>query len=180
VTDAVGLRLLTSGLDGRSRGFDSLGRSSSALSPTCLQDWRALRSTGEHSRAQRIPEKGNEFPESYDEKPRASGNLAFGGGAKSSRVACRKSIGTCTSNRCRPRSSEGRPGGCNGNPRKTRPRTPGRGDSDCSWEVMRPPNDLPPAKSEIRGTRRRARTRAARTVAWAVLGGSGRLEPRSM
>src|SRR5213594_649469 len=39
-------------------------------SPQCLQDWGALQSTGEHSRAQRIDNKGNELPASYDEVAR--------------------------------------------------------------------------------------------------------------
>src|SRR2546422_1971108 len=36
-----------------------------------------------------------------------------------------------------------RPGGCNGKPRNTSPRTPGSGASACAVDVMRPPNDLP-------------------------------------
>ena len=45
---------------------------------------------------------------------------------------------------------------------------------------MRPPNDLPPANNGRRGHCRAASATAARTVAWATLGVSGRLEPRSM
>ncbi len=57
-----------------------------------------------------------------------------------------------TSARCAARSSDGLPAGCSGKPRKTRPRTPGSGAAACACDVMRPPNDLPPAKSGTPGS----------------------------
>ena len=65
--------------------------------------------------------------------------------ASASRAPCRNSIGTSTSNRWPARSSDGRPAGWSGKPRNTRPRTAGSGDAAWACEVMRPPNDLPPA-----------------------------------
>jgi hypothetical protein len=47
-------------------------------------------------------------------------------------------------------------------------------------DVMRPPNDLPPANSGTPGKRRAASATAARTVAMATVGESGRFDPRSM
>jgi hypothetical protein len=60
------------------------------------------------------------------------------------------------------------------------PRTPGSGATACACEVIRPPNDLPPAMSGSFGKRRAASATAARTAACASFGGSGRLLPRSM
>ena len=59
-------------------------------------------------------------------------------------------------------------------------RTPGSGSLACACDVMRPPKDLPPAISGSSGKARDAAAIAARTVAWASCGGSGRLAPRSM
>ena len=92
----------------------------------------------------RVPERG------------ARAARAARASASASRVPCRNSIGICTSNRCLPRSSDGLPAGCSGKPRKARPRTPGSGDAACACEVMRPPNDLPPAMS---GSARQAAAR---------------------
>ena len=75
--------------------------------------------------------------------------------ASSSRVPCRNSIGTCTSARCAARSSDGLPAGCSGKPRNASPRTPGNGIAACACDVMRPPNDLPPAMSATPGRRAR-------------------------
>ena len=57
---------------------------------------------------------------------------------------------------------------------------PGRAPAACACDVMRPPNDLPPATSDKRGSRRPAAATAARTVAWASAGGSGRFVLCSM
>src|SRR3977135_2087787 len=65
-------------------------------------------------------------------------------------------MGTSTSERCFARSFDGLPAGCNGNPRNASPRTPANGAIAGAWEVMRPPNDLPPAtrvSPEQRGMR---------------------------
>ena len=100
--------------------------------------------------------------------------------AKASRVPCRNSMGIRTSNRCAPRSRDGLPAGWRGKPRNASPRTPGSGSSDCACDVIRPPNDLPPAISGIPGRRRPASPTAARTVACATFGVSGRLPPCSI
>src|SRR6267143_285286 len=100
--------------------------------------------------------------------------------AKSSRVPCKKSIGTSTRARCSARVSPGRPGGCSGKPRKTSPRTPGSGCAACAVEVMRPPNDLPPATRGSACVIHDASATAARTVAAATAGGSGRRARCSM
>ena len=60
------------------------------------------------------------------------------------------------------------------------PRTPGSGAAACACDVIRPPNDLPPAISGSFGNRFAASATAARTAACASFGGSGRLLPRSM
>ena len=76
--------------------------------------------------------------------------------ASSSRVPCRNSIGTCTSSRCARALVRrlARPGAAES--RGTRGRaTPGSGAIACACEVMRPPNDLPPANSGRRGQRPR-------------------------
>jgi len=59
--------------------------------------------------------------------------------------ALQNSIGTCTSAKCSARSLDGLPAGCSGKPRNARPRRPASGVAACTCEVMRPPNDLPPA-----------------------------------
>ena len=53
-------------------------------------------------------------------------------------------------------------------------------DMTPSMPTWRPPNDLPPAMTVNPGASRAAAATAPRTAAWARLGGSGRLEPRSM
>ncbi len=45
---------------------------------------------------------------------------------------------------------------------------------------MRPPKDLPPANKGSAGSKARAASTAARTVAWHSAGGSGRLPCFSM
>jgi hypothetical protein len=57
---------------------------------------------------------------------------------------------------------------------------PSSGSAACACEVMRPPNDLPPAISGISDRHRAASATAARTVACATFGGSGRLPPCSI
>jgi len=49
-------------------------------------------------------------------------------------------------------------------PRKISPRTPGNGVAACACEVMRPPNDLPPANSGVSGSRWTICATAARTL----------------
>src|SRR6516225_2404162 len=75
---------------------------------------------------------------------------------------------------------DGRPAGCSGNPRKASPQTPCSGAFSCACDVIRPPKDLPPAMRGVSGSRHSAAPTAARTVACASRGGSGRLAPRSI
>jgi len=49
--------------------------------------------------------------------------------ASASRLPCKNNIGILISNRWAPRSSDGRPAGCSGKPRNTRPCPPGNGDA---------------------------------------------------
>src|SRR2546423_11475275 len=100
--------------------------------------------------------------------------------ANSSRLPCRNSIGTSTDVKCSARSIPGRPGACKGKPRNTRPRTPGMGWDACACEVIRPPNDLPPAIIGNPGAARAAAATALRTEACAKPGGSGRFFPACM
>jgi hypothetical protein len=65
-------------------------------------------------------------------------------------------------------------------PDDTMPATPGKGASACAWDVMRPPNDLPPANSGRPGSISRAAPAAFRTVSWASFGPSARRDPFSM
>jgi hypothetical protein len=83
--------------------------------------------------------------------------------ARVSLVPDRNSIGTATSARCPARSVEGLPDGCSGNAKKTRPRTPGSGAFACACDVIRPPNERPPANSLRSPPRRPASAAAART-----------------
>lgn len=64
--------------------------------------------------------------------------------------------------------------GMEGKPRKASPLTPGSGAFDCACEVMRPPNDFPPATSFNPGQSRAASSTAARMAACATAGWSGR------
>ena len=66
--------------------------------------------------------------------------------------------------RCSARSVPGRPAGCSGKPTKASPRTPGSGAFACACDVIRPPNDRPPAKSGRPAPRRAASSTAARTA----------------
>jgi hypothetical protein len=87
------------------------------------------------------------------------------GSASSSRVPWKKSIGRPTRSRCSPRSLPGCFGGCSGKPMNTKPRTPASAASASACDVIRPPNDLPPAKSGRPGQRAFAAATAARTAA---------------
>jgi hypothetical protein len=57
---------------------------------------------------------------------------------------------------------------------------PSSGAAAWACEVMRPPNDRPPAKSGSGPASRRPTATAARTAPCATGGGSTRLPPRSM
>ena len=70
--------------------------------------------------------------------------------------------------------------GCSGKPRNTSPRTPGIGSFAAAFEVIRPPNDFPPAKSGSSGARRAASAQTERTYASQTGCGSGRRPPRSV
>ena len=54
------------------------------------------------------------------------------------------------------------------------PRRSGNGDAAWAREVIRPPNDLPPANIGSSGNRARAAVHTARTAASATSGRSGR------
>ena len=51
-------------------GDFAVGQTPGEASPKCLLNWEALQSTTNW-------QQGNEFPEGYDEKPRAINELAF-------------------------------------------------------------------------------------------------------
>lgn len=74
-------------------------------------------------------------------------------------------MGMSTLARWSARSVEGFPSGCNGKPKNASPRTPGNGAWLCACDVIRPPNDFPPAISIRPGHCRAACAAAARTVA---------------
>ena len=107
--------------------------------------------------------------------------------ANVSRVPCKNSIGSATRSKCSARFVPGWPGGCSGNPKKTRPRTrfsdsvsPEEASGSAkTCEVMRPPSDLPPASSGNCGNCCAA-AMAARTVAARMAGGSGLPRPFCM
>ncbi len=50
----------------------------------------------------------------------------------------------------------------------------------AACDVIRPPNDLPPANNGVPGNARAASSQAARTAACATAGGSGRFAPCCM
>jgi len=56
----------------------------------------------------------------------------------------------------------------------------GIGDKACACDVIRPPNDFPPANKGKAGASSSAFATAARTAVCANAGASGRFEPRSM
>lgn len=100
--------------------------------------------------------------------------------ASRSRVPCTKSMGRSTAARWAARSVLSRPGAWSGNPRKTSPSTSGSAPSAAACDVIRPPNDFPPANRGRSGHSTRAASTAASTVACATAGRSGRLRPASM
>src|SRR5512134_2713124 len=87
--------------------------------------------------------------------------------------------GTCARAKCSARRVPGRPAGCRGKPKNTRPRTramPGVAEDPSSAkasDVMRPPKDFPPANRGSPDTASDAAMTAARTVAVRTAGGSG-------
>ena len=127
-----------------------------------------------HGRSDRHPRRASASRGSPSALHTGSSSLSS---ASASRVPCRNSIGIVTSERCAARSRDGRFAGCSGKPRNASPATPSSGSSACACEVIRPPNDLPPAISGRFGHCRRASATAARTAACATFGGSGRLPP---
>src|ERR1700730_13361180 len=97
--------------------------------------------------------------------------------ASVSRVPCKKSIGIGTLAKCSARLVPGLLGGCNGNPKNTRPRTPSKTRCDAACELILAPKDLPPANKGRPAAAVVAVCTAAATVAAATAGeyGTGRL-----
>jgi len=71
-------------------------------------------------------------------------------------------------------------GGCSGNPRNTSPHRPANGAAACAREVMRPPNDFPPAKRGRPRATRLLAVHTARALASATSARSGRALPAAM
>ena len=69
---------------------------------------------------------------------------------------------------------DGLPAVCSGKAKKTRPRTPSSGASACACEVIRPPNERPPANS---GSDRREPPRLGDRGAHRGVGDRRRIDP---
>ena len=103
--------------------------------------------------------------------------------ASSSRVPCRNSIGHVHLGRrcCARARRQGLPAGCSGKPRSTSPRTAGRGRCGLRLRCHAAAEGLAAGKQRQAGQSLRSpRATAARTVACASAGASGRFDPRSM
>ena len=154
------------------------------LAPTCDIHWRIVSHSSSRTCASVRPDRlstWNEWSAPFhlvQRRPRArgrrtcsaSGPVRPGRRASPAGTASGSPPGTGEWSASRPASSAHA-----AETRGTRgPSTPGSASRLASSDVMRPPNDFPPAKSGMPGSSAAATPMAARTVAMATVGVSGR------